>query len=241
MRKAGRCKMKSAKCKKQNEEQRNRSLRRILLLVSMVLALPQVAWGIDAEEVVGNLQGRFGETTRLSARFERRHYWKLVDQEQKIRGRLYVQKPDKFRFVTDLQTVVTDGKVAWNYSPGNKQVVVSGYETIQDDRSYEKLLFDLILLGGYLERFDPRYAGEARVQRKRCHLVELASREDGRYITRVRLWVDRKSWVVLQVEYRNINEDVTTYVLSDIKVNKDLDASLFSFEPPAGVELVDLR
>jgi outer membrane lipoprotein carrier protein len=212
-----------------------------VLLIAIVLAFPQAAWGIDAEEVVENLQKRFAETRSLSARFERRHYWKLVDQEQKIKGRLHVQKPDKFRFETHVQTVVTDGKTAWNYSPGNNQVVLSGYETVQDDRSYEKLLFDLILLGGYLERFDTRYGGETRIQRKRCHIVELTSRDEERYITQVRLWIDRKSWVVLQVEYRNINEDVTTYVLSDTKANKDLDASLFRFNPPNGVEIVDLR
>ena len=231
--------MQNLRCEMQNE--RRESFRWIGWLVAVAIVWPQVGWAIEAEEVVRNLQDRFEETKNLSARFERRHYWKLVDQEQKIRGRLYVQKPDKFRFVTEVQTVVTDGKTAWNYSPGNKQAVISGYETVQEDRSYEKLLFDLILLGGYLERFDARYAGETRAQRKRCHLVELASKDEERYITRVRLWVDLKSWVVLQVEYRNINEDVTTYVLSDIKVNKDLDASLFRFDPPEGVDLVDLR
>lgn len=212
-----------------------------VLLTAGTLLLSGQAWGIDGSEVIRRLQERFADMKSLSARFERKHYWKLADQTRETRGRLYVQKPDRFRFETPVQTVVTDGKTAWNYSSVNEQVLMSSYKTVRDDRSYEKLLFDLILLGGYSDRFVPRYVGEVRVDRKTCHLVELIARQEESHIPYIRLWVDRKVWLVRQVEYRNINDDVTTHMLSDLKVDKNIREETFTFQPPEGVEVVDLR
>jgi outer membrane lipoprotein-sorting protein len=201
------------------------------------------AAGLDGPGIVRKMQARFEKVQTLSARFEKQHHWQLVDQKTRLKGRLYVEKPGKFRFETDVQTVATDGSTAWNYVPDNEQVLVSGYGKVQEDRSFEKMLFDLILLGAgeYTSAFVASYDGDARVRGSQCHLLVLDAREADRYVSRVRVWVDRKHWQVRRVEYRNINEDLTTYELWDIKVNKDLKPSLFTFEPPKGVEVVDLR
>ena len=55
------------------------------------------------------------------------------------------------------------------------------------------------------------------------------------------MWIDKRLYLVRQVEYRNIHEDVTTFVLSDLKVNKRVKADQFTFHVPNGVELIDLR
>jgi outer membrane lipoprotein-sorting protein len=201
------------------------------------------AWGLDGPEIVRRMQERFDKVRSLSARFEKRHHWQLVDQTTELNGRLYVEKPDRFRFETDVQTVATDGETAWNYVPDNEQVLVSSYGRVQEDRSFEKMLFDLVLLGvgEYREAFASRYDGDERVRGSRCHLLVLDAREADRYVSRVRVWVDRRAWLVRRVEYRNINDDVTTYELWDIDVNEKMDPALFSFEPPEGVEVVDLR
>ena len=192
-------------------------------------------------EVIGRLQKKFDDLETLSARFVKRHYWQLMDQHQEIKGQLLVQRPNRFRFESNAQTIVSDGKTAWNYAPANEQVLVSDYETVEKDRSYEKLLFDLILLGGYAESFESQYIGEERIDRKSCHVVELVTRQEDAYIHKIRLWVDNRMWVVRQVEYRNIHDDVTTFGLSDIKVDKKVAANRFAFRVPKGVELIDLR
>jgi outer membrane lipoprotein carrier protein len=197
--------------------------------------------GVDGPEVIGKVQKQFGKVKTLSARFEKRHFWKLVDQTQSVKGVLHVQKPDRFRLQSDVRTVVTDGKTAWSYDPQNEQVLVNNYAAVEDDRSYEKLLFDLVLLGGYEDRFSPTYVKEEKVQGKRCHVVDLRAIEQDAYIETVRLWIDRKEWLVRQLEYRNINGDVTSYELDQLKKNKKPDPGVFSFVSPEGVEVVDLR
>ena len=85
-----------------------------------------------------------------------------MEQHQEVKGTLLVQRPGRFRMDSDVQVVVSDGKTAWNYAPANAQVLVSDYSAIENDRSYEKLLFDLILLGGYDESYTPVYVGEKK-------------------------------------------------------------------------------
>ncbi len=192
-------------------------------------------------EVVEKLQKKFAELKTLSAHFVKQHYWRLMEQHQEMKGTLLVQQPNRFRMDSDVQVVVSDGETAWNYAPANAQVLVSDYSAIENDRSYEKLLFDLILLGGYDENYAPVYVGEKKVQRKTCYVVDLSATKEDTYIHTIRLWIDKRLYLVRQVEYRNIHDDITTFVLSDLKVNKRVKADQFTFHVPNGVELIDLR
>jgi outer membrane lipoprotein-sorting protein len=99
----------------------------------------------------------------------------------------------------------------------------------------------LILLGGYDESYAPTYIGEEKIGNKTCYAVELSAKKEDTYVHKIRIWVDKKLYLVRQVEYRNIHDDVTTFVLSDLEVDKKLDAHQFTFHIPKGVELVDLR
>jgi outer membrane lipoprotein carrier protein len=217
----------------------NGSSRYAILLFIALLASP--ALSLDGPEVIGRVQKQFDKLKTLSARFEKRHFWKLVDQTQSVKGELHVEKPNRFRLESEIRTVVTDGETAWSYDPQNEQVLMNDYVAVEGDRSYEKLLFDLVLLGGYEERFTPTYVGEEKVQDKRTHVVDLRATEQDAYIETVRLWIDRKEWLVRQIEYQNINGDVTTYELDHLKKNKKLKEGLFQFTAPPGVEVVDLR
>ena len=239
--------LRRAKVRRVNPAGRFREVRRravgwlkALFFAYAVLA-PADVRGIDGREVIRRQQQRYEKLTSITARFRKSHYWKLVDQKTELGGNLYVRKPNQFRFETRVQTVVSDGESAWNYTPENEQVLLSSYDRATGDRSYEKLLFDLILLGGYEARYDPRLAGEERVDGKRCYRVELTAREEERFISRIRLWIDRKLWLVRRAEYLNLNDDVTTYEISRLKVDGKLRANLFTFVPPDGVEVIDLR
>ncbi len=209
------------------------------LAIAVLAGSPVLA--IDGPEVIGKVQKQFDKLRTLSARFEKRHFWKLVDQTQSVKGELHVAKPNRFRLESRIRTVVTDGKTAWSFDPQSEQVLVNDYVAVEDDRSYEKLLFDLVLLGRYEDRFTPAYADEEKVRGRRCHVVDLRSNEQDAYIEAVRLWIDRKEWLVRQIEYQNINGDVTTYELDQLKKNKKHKKEVYQFQTPEGVEVVDLR
>jgi outer membrane lipoprotein carrier protein len=197
--------------------------------------------GLSGPEVIARLKGRFGSLQSLSAGFEKSHYWKLADQTQSVRGRLWVQKPDKFRLDSPAQTIVSDGQTAWSYDPASGQVLVNSHDVVEQDRSHEKLLFDLILLGDPTARFEAEIRDDQKVGGRRCHTVELRARRAGDFIPSVLVWVDAADFLVRRIEYRTLNDDLTTYLLSGIRTDKTPDPKVFSFKPPPGADVVDMR
>ena len=192
-------------------------------------------------DIVDRLHNKFENLKTLSARFVRKHYWQIMDQKSEIDGHLYVQRPKRFRFETKGQIVVTDGETAWNYAPANEQVLISDYNTVEKDKSYEKLLFDLILLGGYAESYSPTYVSDAKTDGKNCYIVELTALLEDTYIHRIRLWIDKRMWVVRQVKYYSLHDDITTFELSNLEIDKEISEDKFSFQIPNNVEEIDLR
>jgi len=216
---------------------------RLRLTYPVLIAL--IFWGpvrgMDGPEVIERVQRQFDKLKTLSARFEKKHFWKLVNQTQSVGGELHVQKPNRFRLESEIRTVVTDGETAWSYDPQNEQVLLNDYVAVEGDRSYEKLLFDLVLLGGYEDRFTPKYVKEEKIRGRKCHVIDLRAIEQDAYVETVRLWIDTKEWLVRRIEYKNINGDVTIYELDQLKKNKKPKDGVFSFVAPPGVEVVDLR
>lgn len=214
-----------------------------LLTFCLICLLSVGSVGADERgaDIVDKLQNKFDGLKTLSARFVRKHYWRIMDQQSEIDGRLYVQRPKRFRFETKGQIVVTNGKTSWNYAPANEQVLISDYNAVEKDKSYEKLLFDLILLGGYAQSYAPTYVGDEKVDGKNCHIVELTARQEDTYIHRIQLWIDKRMWVVRQVEYHNLHDDITTFELSNLEIDKKISEDKFQFRIPKNVEAVDLR
>jgi len=55
------------------------------------------------------------------------------------------------------------------------------------------------------------------------------------------MWVDASSWTVRTVLIVDANDTETEYAMTNVTVNTRVADSLFSFTPPAGTEVVDLR
>ena len=56
---------------------------------------------------------------------------------------------------------------------------------------------------------------------------------------RYNFWVDRKKWLLLQIEQLEANGNLTTYLLRDHRTNKKIADEVFAFEVPEGVEVLD--
>lgn len=209
----------------------------VALVVSALLgalAGPVPSAAVTAREVVDQVQARLNEHRTLSARFEKHFYWAALDKRSTSQGRVYLERPSRFRVeIADGDVVVADGKAIWSYSPGNNQVVVSPYQG--EIRTPWEMLLD------YTEGLAPVAVEEAELGRRACYLVTLQPQASGSVVTGMKVWVERATWLVQQVEQTEANDNVTTYVLLDQKTNTRLRDDLFRFRPPAGAEIVDRR
>ncbi len=195
--------------------------------------MPLSAWGLTGAEVMARAQEEFAGHATFSARFEKKFYWTALDKTQSLQGRLYTRRPDQFRLeVEGGDLMVADGQAIWVYSKKNQQVVVSPYDG-QVQTPWQVLL-------DYAERFAPAGVEEVVLGGKPCYLLTLHPAENPA-AEQMQVWIERQRWVPLKVEQRDASENRITYLLEDHQLDKKLEASLFRFEVPPGVEVIDRR
>jgi outer membrane lipoprotein carrier protein len=167
----------------------------------------------------------------LHAQFEQRVISNDGSVQDSSEGQVWLSRPQRFRweYGGDFpEVVVADGARVWIYDVTLEQVTVRDQSSAAND-SPLTLLTDP---GRLDEQFEVREAGEAL----ELQLLELRARSSETDFERILLGMRGNNLELM------IMEDAfglrTELRFRDVRRNLQLDASLFSFEPPDGVDLI---
>jgi len=189
----------------------------------------------DAGKIIAKVRSTYENLQSLTADFEKDYTWALAGETQTLAGKLYLKKGDRYRIETEVQTIVTDGTTVWTYSPEKSQVFVDRMEKSEENPLPRDLLVK------YTNEFKPRYLRSETVNGKDCHVVRLDARDEEAYARSVTVWVDKKNFVAVQIEQRDLNDNITTYRLKNFTLNPPLNEQLFTFAIPENTEVIDWR
>jgi chaperone LolA len=170
-----------------------------------------------------------------SVQFEQHVKFGYSNIEQNISGMLKMKKPKHYRVESDQQTIVTDGKTVWAYSHANNQVIIDTYKENSNSISPEQ--FMLNLPANYyasLMGYDKQAGGN-------IILLKLVPKDDRSFVKSVKVFVEENTWMLRKIVILDVNETETTYAVKDMKLNTNIKEKTFTFEIPAGSEIVDLR
>ena len=117
----------------------------------------------------------------------------------------------------------------------NKQVVIDKYKEKQNSISP-----DLFLLNLPSDYYSTLLGRETEAE-KSLLTVKLVPKDDRSFIKSVKLWIVDGTWDVRKILIVDVNETETMYVIDRLSQNTAINDSLFSFSPPPGTEIVDLR
>ena len=197
--------------------------------------LPGQQKELTVKDITERLQKRFDSIQDATASFTQHVKFGFSKIEQNFSGTLRMKKPHKYRIETEYQTLVTDGATVWSYSPVNKQVLIDRYKETPDSFTPEQFLLNLP--SNYFASLVPNEKpGDATII-----VLKLVPKDDQSFIKAMKVWVEESSWIVRKVEMIDVNDTEKTYTVQEIKVNTNLKESAFTFAPPAGTEVVDLR
>jgi len=122
----------------------------------------------------------------------------------------------------------------WLYTPMNNQVIVSSV----NDYEEREMLGDLV---GYFERdYVYEFLVGEEVDGRATVMLRMTALSAGNAYPNGRIWIDRETWLPAEVELTDDLGNTISYRLSNIRLNAEVDRSLFSFTPPAGVEVVEV-
>jgi outer membrane lipoprotein carrier protein len=201
--------------------------------------LPAIAANptLDVHAIAQAVDDRYNHLQTLQAEFTETYRGAGIERTES--GSLWLKKPGKMRWEyrsPKEKLFLSDGKDAWFYLPGDRQVRRSSVKKLDDLRSP---------LGFLL--------GKTRLEKELDGLSlasDVAPLTPGNTVLRgvPKTMADRINEVVLEVtpdyhiariQFEEADESVTEYRFSEQRENAAIADQRFRFSPPAGVEIVD--
>lgn len=197
--------------------------------VSVPSAVPE-----DVAAARDRLVAYLGKTRAMRGEFRQVD---LNDEQEAVSesiGNVAVQSPGQFRWEyvsPEPQLLVTDGKSLWNFDPDLESVYIRTVASLEGANPAQ-------LLNGEadLER-DYDVMGTYQVQD--VEWFEVRPKGSSSDFEQIRLGFEDGTISMLELWAKTGSK--TQIVLSAVEVNPELPASLFTFVPPAGVDVDDNR
>ncbi len=205
---------------------------RNILSALLPLALLTLSGTAAATEAQVRLQRFVADVQTLSATFEQIQYDEKGAETARRAGSFDLARPGRFKWHYQTpyeQLMLSDGKKIWNYEPDLAQVTVRDAAQILRDTPAA------LLAGGDLDQtfsvVDAGVDGEAQKLR-------LEPKTADADIQLIELWLQANG-VPLRMRLHDPLGGTSDIRFTAVARNARLDAKLFEFKPPAGVEVVD--
>ena len=206
-------------------------------ILSVILCIPfsSSAAELPLQELIDGIQKEYNRSEDLKADFTQEAYNRAVGRSQKAKGTVYLKKPNLMRWdyaEPDLQHFVIDGDTFWWYTPENNQVIKQPASTSFDSK------IPLSFLGGVgnlQQDFHISYAKKEASGKGRVALLLLPRKQGGNL---KQLIMEVEGFEIRQVSMEDAYGNLTTLVLSNMRINQKIAAERFRFVPPPGAQVI---
>jgi outer membrane lipoprotein carrier protein len=211
----------------------------VVIFVCLFGPLSNFCWGLEATDILERVHERYVQAD-FQADFYQEAHLKAMDMVDMASGHLYFKPPGMMRWqyqVPEEFLIIVDSEFVWLYRPADKQVMTGraqdylGGEGSTDYFSNPKELS---------KEFTVELVSEASGKQEdyRLKLVPRTKRAD---LVELRLFVSKESFDITRAITVNSFGDQTTLSFSAYRFNQGLDPSLFAFQVPKGVEVIQLQ
>ncbi len=201
----------------------NKKLTGILLCLLLISVGAKAQNGAD--KMLKALQDKFKSIENISAVFVQTGNGKV-----NLSGKFFYDKDNKMRLEFKNLLIVTDGKTSWSYNKRENKVIISSYNP--NDPSYFSLrqIIDVY----------PSKCNVTSEEDNGKDVLVLTPNKPGLNFSKAKIWIDSENLIskVLLTEQSGLPVQVD---FSNYKVNVKLSRSTFTFTPPKGSKVIDLR
>lgn len=179
----------------------------------------------DANSLLRELQNKYNSISDLSV-----NYSQTINDKTVLSGKIFFKKENKYRVENKNQILGSDGQSAWNYNPKQKKFILSNYDnTANSIYSINYLVYQLPSEC----TLSARSSGQQRI-------LELTPRTSNLQYSKIELWINSENLISKIVLY-DYNNQITNIILSNYNLNQNISDDKFSFNPPEGTRIIDLR
>ena len=179
----------------------------------------------SGEEILKDLQTKFDTIDDLSAKFTQKHNDKVV-----LSGIFLFKKGNKIRIETKQLIIVSDGVTSWNYNKKDNKVIISKYD--ENDPgvfSINKLVYSF-----------PQECDISANTENGERVLTFIPKSYKYNFDNINIWLNDEN-LISKVFIKDSELGNTEVDFSNYKLNRNFKDSEFSFTPPEGSKIIDLR
>jgi len=197
---------------------------RIFITIIFVFATTTFSQN-DAVKVLNDLQTKFDTIKDLSVDFTQ-----SGNGKNKLAGMLVFKKENMLRIDTKNFIIVTDGTTSWNYNKKQNKVIISNYD--ENDPgvfSIKELVYEL-----------PAESDIELSNENGQNVLTLTPNSYNYSFDSAKLWLNEDN-LISKVILNDAAIGIVKVKFSNYQLNQNLKDSEFSFTPPEGSRIIDIR
>ena len=194
---------------------------------------------LTVDHILDRVEKKYADS-KFSANFVQKSTIKAMDITDLATGKVYIKYPGMMRWEyekPDRQIIITDADKLWIYRPEDNQVMTGNAPTFFRDGKGASFLSDIRLIR---QKFDISLEQGQQGQSDLFYHLKLIPLEKTLDISMIGLMISKQTFSVLQVTTQNFYGDETRIDLINSAFGADLEDSLFSFEIPEGVDVLQI-
>lgn len=203
----------------------------ILFLLSGAILFAQ-----DVEEIIEEMQERYTDMEDMSATFKKVDRFKLTGSVSETKGKIYIKEGEKYRFESEDQVIVTDGKSVWSYNAITNKLIIDKVRKNSGAFLPRDMLFK------YPKEFYSTLLKEEEIEGENHFIVRMDPRGNKHgFVKSMKVWIEEDAWLIKKIEVTDLNDNISMYVISNLKVDQKLKDTFFSYQATEGVKVIDVR
>lgn len=209
--------------------------------LSAAVALPLFAKSESLETVVKKVQEQQKKTNTLQAEFRQEKELALLSKPEVSTGTFVYSKPNNVLWTYDAPKRVT--MLIANHTLTTYYPELNKAERI-DVGKFEDRIFKYMGASGAIDElgryFDFTFTDTAT---NPSYLLDLTpkNRVVAKRVKRIKLWIDKKTYLTNKVEYVEGDGDITRYEFTNVKINAPVAQSRFTLNLPATVRVEQMK
>jgi outer membrane lipoprotein carrier protein len=179
----------------------------------------------DGNKLLKELQTKFDSIEDASVDFVQSHNSKKI-----LSGILHYKHENNLRIDTKKLLIISDGSTSWNFNKRENKVIISNYE---ENSSGLLSMNELIYVF-------PEGCDISSIIEDDQRILILIPNSYTVNFDKIEIWLSDDN-LISKVRVNDASVGTTEVIFSNYQLNQDISLSEFSFTPPEGSKIIDLR
>lgn len=198
-------------------------------IVSCIIPADAFSETYTVESVFASLRAKYSSMKTVELEFQ------SVEPVSGMVGSLQAEKSGKYVLTLNDRKIICDNHTIWNIIPNRKMVSISSL------KSKPTTSIDIILFT-FLYSYQPISIKEYSVGKSKLLALELHPKGQSAAmgIKKLRVFLKKGSTIIERISADDGNQDMV-WDIKKLTINSKLQSDLFTYTPPVGMEVVDMR